>query len=140
MFKNIFLHWTIIVKFSFVQSAIILFIFEIIKLLSIISVKYDSPLSSFCSFNEKNLSLRKLLCSMNKIFQIIVGALMTVIVIAFASCQEEDEGEKTPEYTWPSKHYLQRYILPDSLIDPSWDYLSKIKIIFKFIFYFFRNG
>lgn len=36
-------------------------------------------------------------------------------------------GGGTPEYTWPSKHYLQRYILPDSLIDPSWDYLSKIK-------------
>ncbi|MBP5480738.1 MAG: hypothetical protein J6Y22_03175 [Paludibacteraceae bacterium] len=63
---------------------------------------------------------------MNKIFQIIIGALTTVAVIAFASCQEEDGGG-TPEYTWPSKHYLQRYILPDSLIDPSWDYLSKIK-------------
>lgn len=63
---------------------------------------------------------------MNKFFQIIVGALTTVAVIAFASCQEEDGGG-TPEYTWPSKHYLQRYILPDSLIDPSWDYLSKIK-------------
>ena len=63
---------------------------------------------------------------MNKIFQIIVGAMTTVAVIAFASCQEEDGGG-TPEYTWPSKHYLQRYILPDSLIDPSWDYLSKIK-------------
>ena len=64
---------------------------------------------------------------MNKFFQIIVGALTTVTVIAFASCQEEDEGKNTPEYTWPSKHYLQKYILPDSLIDPSWDYLSKIK-------------
>ena len=63
---------------------------------------------------------------MNKIFQIIIGALTTVAVIAFASCLEEDGGG-TPEYTWPSKHYLQRYILPDSLIDPSWDYLSKIK-------------
>ncbi len=64
---------------------------------------------------------------MNKIFQIIIGALMTVVVVAVVSCKEEDEGKKTPEYEWPSKHYLQRYILPDSLVDSSWDFLSTSK-------------
>ncbi|MBO7505963.1 MAG: hypothetical protein J6T67_01095 [Paludibacteraceae bacterium] len=64
---------------------------------------------------------------MNKFFQIIVGALMTIVVIAVVSCKEENEGEKTPEYEWSSKHYIQRYILPDSLIDSSWDFLSTSK-------------
>ena len=64
---------------------------------------------------------------MNKFFQIIIGALMAIAVIAFASCREDNEGEKTPEYEWPSKHFNQSYILPDSLIDSSWDYLSKTK-------------
>lgn len=77
-------------------------------------------------FNEKDLCLRKLLCSMNKIIQIIVGALMTVIVIAFASCQEEDEGE-TPEFEWRSNHMIQSYILPDFLENLSWEILSEDK-------------
>ncbi|MBO7507900.1 MAG: hypothetical protein J6T67_11025 [Paludibacteraceae bacterium] len=62
---------------------------------------------------------------MNKFFQIIVGALTTVVVIAVVSCGEENEGEKTPEYEWPSKHMIQSYILPDSLENLSWSFLSK---------------
>lgn len=92
---------------------------------------------------KKNLSLRKLLCSMNKIFQIIIGALTAVAIIAFASCQEEDEGG-TPEYTWPSKHYLQKYILPDSLTNLSWSIVSKtgdsITIGFRFEGEFVYSG
>ena len=64
---------------------------------------------------------------MNKIFQIIIGVLMTVVVIVVVSCEEEDEGKSTPEYTWTSKHCLQRYILPDSLVDSSWDFLPTSK-------------
>ena len=62
---------------------------------------------------------------MNKIFQIIIGALTAVAVIAFTSCGEEDEGKNTPEYTWPSKHYLQSYILPDSMENLSWNMVTK---------------
>ena len=62
---------------------------------------------------------------MNKFFQIIVGALTTVAVIVFVSCREEDEGKQTPEYTWPSKHYLQSYILPDSMENLSWNIVTK---------------
>ena len=51
---------------------------------------------------------------------------MTVIVIAFASCQEEDEGE-TPEFEWRSNHMIQSYILPDSLENLSWKFLSEDK-------------
>ena len=62
---------------------------------------------------------------MNKFFQIIVGAMTTVAVIAFTSCGEEDEGKNTPEYTWSSKHYLQSYILPDSMGNLSWNMVTK---------------
>ena len=62
---------------------------------------------------------------MNKFFQIIVGALTTVAVIVFVSCREEDEGKNTPEYEWPSKHFNQSYILPDSLSNLSWNIVTK---------------
>ena len=81
---------------------------------------------------------------MNKFFQIIIGALMAIAVIAFASCRENNEGEKTPEYVWPSKHFNQSYILPDSLSNLSWDMATKdedsIAMGFRFMGEYVHSG
>ena len=81
---------------------------------------------------------------MNKFFQIIIGALMAIAVSAFASCREDNEGEKTPEYEWPSKHFNQSYILPDSLSNLAWNIVTKdgdsIAMGFRFMGEYVHSG
>ena len=57
----------------------------------------------------------------------VIGKLLISIAITvFYSCDGEDEGE-TPEFEWRSNHMIQSYILPDSLENLSWKFLSEDK-------------
>ena len=58
----------------------------------------------------------------------VSNILLLILTATFAiSC------EKQPESTWYSNHMIQKYIIPDSIIDVSWNSLGEDSILVGFL-------